>query len=356
MRRIAGAGLQAGRHDEACTTLERLAELQRRQLRRPRAVEDGAERPARSRARRRRAPAAAAGRRGSCRRGRRSRSETAAARRRSAEHVDVLRRRDAAEQHDVAVRPDLRQRARARSARAAGDSARCPGRRRRARTRARPRASRSVSGLRSPAFGVMTCTPPPTMAFAGSGGCGEPPRVGQLAAEVQAADEANKSPSGAPSARAQRRGQRELRPRRQRLLRARAAAVGGREEEDAAHGCGPPDALTQPLTSAPAEQSLNQSSTSRRAARAQRRAIASRMAATNSQSPADAGPQLVRRAARAARSSSCSISRTRRRRRRRTERRRRRDRSRRSPASGAARRAAPACGGPAGRSRPTSAR
>ena len=60
----------------------------------------------------------------------------------------------------------------------------------------------------------------------------EPARVGQLAAEVQAADEGEEIAERRALRRAQRRRERERRIRRQRLLRAAAAAVGGREQED----------------------------------------------------------------------------------------------------------------------------
>ena len=134
--RTSALGWKGSRFDVAAS-LPSDAASERRQLRRPRAVERPRRGPARSRARRRRARGAAAGRRATCRRGRRT---SIGKRRRSpkiaVEHVDVFRRRDAAEQHDVAVRPDLAPAARARWPRAAGGSSRCPRRRRRARTRA----------------------------------------------------------------------------------------------------------------------------------------------------------------------------------------------------------------------------
>ena len=86
------------------------------------------------------------------------------------EDVDVLRRRDAAEQHDVAVGADfLGERARARDERTAiarivgGDVDA-------GEARAARRPSRAVSAGRSPAFGVITSAPLPAIGAPGSGG------------------------------------------------------------------------------------------------------------------------------------------------------------------------------------------
>ena len=84
----------------------RRSRAKRRQLRRARAVADGAGDRHVLAARRPPRPGAAAGRRGSCRRGRRSRVGNSSRSPKIAEqHVHVFGRRDAAEQHDLAVGP-----------------------------------------------------------------------------------------------------------------------------------------------------------------------------------------------------------------------------------------------------------
>ena len=150
----------------------------------------------------------------------------------SEQDVDVLRRRDAAEQDDVALRTDLaRERARA-SSRAAADTPRCRGARRRPQRRALPRRVTSVSGSRRPAFGVMMCTPRRGW-LDGSGGAGEAARVGQLAAKVQAAHEREELAERRALRRTEPFGQSRSRARGERICCARRpAAVGGREQED----------------------------------------------------------------------------------------------------------------------------
>ena len=103
--------------------------------------------------------------------------------------------------------------ARGRSLRAAGDSARSTRRRRREQTRGAPRVVTRVSGLRSPAFGVMTCTPVADDRVVRLRRTRESPRVGQLAAEVKTADEREEIADRRALRRAQRRRERKLRPR-----------------------------------------------------------------------------------------------------------------------------------------------
>ena len=146
--------------------------------------------------------------------------------------VDVLRRRDAAEQHDVAVGTDLReQRPRARFERPAiarvvevDVAAReCPhGGVRHERVRA-PQPGRGRDHVNACADNRV----------GGIGRLREPARVGQLAAEIQAADEREQIAERRAGRRSQRGRERELRVRRQRLLRAAAAAVRGGKKKDA---------------------------------------------------------------------------------------------------------------------------
>ena len=166
---------------------------------------------------------------------------------------------------------------------------------------------------------------------AGLGRRGEPPRVGQLAAEVQAADEgehvAERRAVGASAARP----------------RARTGAFGdstcfarvplqfaGDKEEDRGAS----------LEQSDGDHGLRRSSTARRAARAQRQHAAPARPETNSQSPADGGrsrsrvPLEQREVLRVRFPEHVGDVADER------HRRRRGDRSRRSPASAAARRAA----------------
>ena len=136
------------------------------------------------------AHAAAAGRRGSCRRGRRSRRETAAGRRRSRSSTstyfgDAMLPSSTTSQSGPISRA---QRARALLERPA--VGRVVGMRRRRRANARTAAARHRR-VRAAQAGVRRDDVDAAAddRVAGLGRRGEPPRVGQLAAEVQAADE-----------------------------------------------------------------------------------------------------------------------------------------------------------------------
>ena len=125
------------------------------------------------------------------------------------EHVDVLRRRDAAEEHDVADGPIAAASARALP-RAAGGSVRCR-RRRRRRKRPQRRGVTGVSGSLSPAVGVMTCTPPPTTGWSGSGGRANRRAYASLPRKYSPLTKENTSPSAAPSRRPELRRERRTR-------------------------------------------------------------------------------------------------------------------------------------------------
>src|SRR5712692_8143186 len=56
----------------------------------------------------------------------------------------------------------------------------------------------SVSGLRNPAFGVITCTPAPTMGLVGWGGCANRRAYVSLPRKYRPLMNVNRSPSGAP--------------------------------------------------------------------------------------------------------------------------------------------------------------
>ena len=150
------------------------------------------------------------------------------------QHLDVLARRDAAEQHDLAVGADGRRAARGRPARAARGTRRC--RRSIVDRRQTPRNDSSVTGVSADAqAGVRR----DHQHAAGGDRIGrirrprEPPRVGQLAAEVQPADEAEHVAERRALAALQLPRERELRRRRHHHPRADAAAVGRRQQEDA---------------------------------------------------------------------------------------------------------------------------
>ena len=113
---------------------------------------------------------AASARRGSCRHGRRTMRETAVGRRRSAAALPHIspRRCSPAARHHSRARPHRA--TLARCARAAGGSGRSRDRSARRRTGAASRSVTNTSAARSPAFGVITSTPPAITGSLGSGG------------------------------------------------------------------------------------------------------------------------------------------------------------------------------------------
>src|SRR5262245_59489292 len=151
------------------------------------------------------------------------------------EHVDVFRRRDAAEQHDVAVGPDLRQqRACAHLQRPAIAGIR------RVDVAAGKGADRRVGDARvGGAESGIRCDDVHAVADDGIARfrrAREPPRIRELAAEVETADEGEEFAERRAVRRAQRRRQRERRLRRERLLRTPAITVGWREQKYAMAG------------------------------------------------------------------------------------------------------------------------
>ena len=149
------------------------------------------------------------------------------------QQIDVLARRDAAEQHDLAVGPDGRQ----QRARAPARAAR--GRRRFARSMsssAKPRNEPSVTGVsaaRRPAFGVITEHTAGDTGSAGSGGRANRRAYASLPRKYRPLTKLKTSPSGAPSPALQLPRERERARWRHHHPRADAAAIGGRQQEDA---------------------------------------------------------------------------------------------------------------------------
>ena len=146
------------------------------------------------------------------------------------ERVEVLSGGDAAEQHDLAAAARGSARAGARRAAAARGSARSPASMstsaKRAEPRARPPARRRA---RSPSAGVMTSTPGTP-----GGRPREGVRVGELAAEVEPAEEGEHVAERGAGGRAQPHARGRSAPRVEDEPRPLAAAVRGREQEDAA--------------------------------------------------------------------------------------------------------------------------
>jgi hypothetical protein len=146
--------------------------------------------------------------------------------------IDVLRRGDAAQQDDVALGSDFRK----QCVRAGLERTPVPGivrvdvafRERLHRGTRHQGVGASQPGVRRDDVDAVADDRVVRL-----GRPREPPRVGQLAAKVQAADEAEEIAEGGARLRAQRRRERELRIRRQCLLGTGPREVRGRQEKNA---------------------------------------------------------------------------------------------------------------------------
>ena len=151
----------------------------------------------------------------------------------SRQHADVLRRRDAAKQDDVAVGPDLiQQSACARLERPSiPDVANVD-----VASRERPNSRSRHAGIGGAEAGIRRddVDARPDNRIVGLWRGGESARIRELATEIQATDERKEIADRRSLRRPQLRGNCELRARRERLSGARATAIRRRKQEDTA--------------------------------------------------------------------------------------------------------------------------